>query len=115
MECGHAPKEAKKDTGVKDVDSLTLHRFFIIKSLIEECRDATACGLLYDLNQTSPQQWLLLRDQLIRSVYSQKHLQRIVTILDASSRATLQESSALVPGLVFCPTRQSNLASQFLE
>jgi hypothetical protein len=102
------PKGAKKDTGVKaakmsEPDAILNKRVSRltgqIEGMITEGRLAEACCLLFYMHKLHIQEWVLVKRSLLALPRSSKSLQTVATLLEASKRSTLQESSCYIPGL----------------
>lgn len=76
---------------------------YVINQMIDEGKLAQALSLLYFMHKLNLREWVLVKRELIASANTMKKLQSIALILEASKKATLAESSALVPGLISRP------------
>jgi hypothetical protein len=74
-----------------------------IYAMIEEGKLAQALSLLYFMHKLNLLEWVLVKRELIASANTVKKLQSIATLLEASKKATLAESSVLIPGLTCNP------------
>lgn len=74
-----------------------------IYAMIQEGKLAQALSLLYFMHKLNLLEWVLVKRELISSANTVKRLQLIATLLEASKKSTLAESSVLIPGLICDP------------
>jgi hypothetical protein len=74
-----------------------------ICAMIEEGKLAQALSLLYFMHKLNLLEWVLVKRELIASASTVKKLQSVATLLEASKKATLAESSILIPGIACDP------------
>jgi hypothetical protein len=70
-----------------------------VNRMLAEGRLAQAVSLLYCLHKNHIHEWVMVKRALLRFAKTQKSLQTIATVLDASKKSTLSESARIIPGL----------------
>jgi hypothetical protein len=74
-----------------------------IYAMISEGKLSQALSLLYFMHKLNLLEWVLVKRELISSANTVRKLQLVATLLEASKKSTLAESSVLIPGLICDP------------
>ena len=80
----------------------------LIYHLIEEGKFAEVAAILYSHHKSKLSFWIALKGELLSTAGDSHRLFLIATLLEVSSKKTLEESCHLVPGLSGFISRKKN-------
>lgn len=80
----------------------------LIYLLIEEGKFAEVAGVLYSHHKNKLSFWIALKRELLSTAGNSHRLFLVATLLEVSTKKTLEESCHLVPGLSGFLSRQKN-------